>query len=149
MEAIGGLVPPEQSRDPLHNVPRKHSERVLKLIQAIPRDGGSRKDRAEELQLECHKRVQGFWDVYGRMAWNGPAPTITGGCTNPSKGRFIHPTANRAITLREAALLQTFPKSYRFPLEFGIETTALLIGNALPPEFVRRQARALARSVGL
>jgi len=96
--------------------------------------------------LDCHQKSDGFRDVYGRMAWDLPSPTITGGCINPSKGRFLHPTANRAITLREAALLQSFPKSYRFPLKAGGRyAVALLIGNALPPEFIRRHALQLRR----
>lgn len=61
------------------------------------------------------------------------SPTITGGCHNPSKGRFIHPDFDRAITLREAALLQTFPEDYQFSLKSGKESVALMIGNALPP----------------
>jgi len=81
------------------------------------------------------------------MAWEKAAPTITGGCINPSKGRFLHPQANRAITLREAALLQTFPKRYQFPLKEGRYPVAELIGNALPPEFIRRHATALRKTV--
>ena len=68
------------------------------------------------------------------------SPTITGGCISPSKGRFLHPQQNRAITLREAALLQTFPKKYKFSLEKGKDSVALMIGNALPPEFIKRHA---------
>jgi DNA (cytosine-5)-methyltransferase 1 len=78
------------------------------------------------------------------MAWDEPAPTITSGCYNPSKGRFLHPSANRAITLREAALLQTFPPRYFFPADAGKEAVALMIGNALPPTFTRRHARGIA-----
>ena len=113
----------------------------------IPANGGSRAALGVRNQLACHKRSNGFKDVYGRMAWDKPAPTITCGCINPSKGRFLHPEADRAITLREAALLQTFPKSYRFPLDEGRYPVAELIGNALPPEFIRRQAQALRELV--
>jgi len=74
------------------------------------------------------------------MVWDRESPTITGGCFNPSKGRFLHPEENRAITLREAALLQGFPLSYYFSLRKGKSGAAALIGNALPPEFVRRHA---------
>ena len=74
------------------------------------------------------------------MAWDKEAPTITGGCFNPSKGRFLHPEEDRAITLREAALLQGFPPDYFFSLRKGKSSAAGLIGNALPPEFVRRHA---------
>ena len=73
------------------------------------------------------------------------SPTITGGCTNPSKGRFLHPTQNRAITLREAALLQTFPPNYKFSLSKGKDAAALMIGNALPPEFIRRHAKTIKK----
>jgi len=144
---IGRLTPPERSRDPLHNYSVQRSKKVADLIRRIPRNGGSRMALGVEEQLPCHQRLEGFWDVYGRMAWDEPAPTITGGCINPSKGRFLHPRANRAITLREAALLQTFPKSYRFPLDKGRYSVALLIGNALPPEFIRRHAMALRETV--
>lgn len=63
---------------------------------------------------------------------------------NPSKGRFLHPTQNRAITLREAALLQSFPEDYTFSTERGKFAVAQLIGNAFPPEFARRHARLIA-----
>lgn len=143
---IGKLTPPERSRDPLHNYPTRRSEKIEHLIKRIPRNGGSRKALGLEDQLPCHKRLEGFNDVYGRMAWDDPAPTITGGCINPSKGRFLHPRANRAITLREAALLQTFPKTYRFPWGRGRYSIAMLIGNALPPEFIRRHAIAIRKT---
>lgn len=142
-EFIGHLVPPERSSDPLHNYKIRRSKKVKKIIEMIPLNGGNRTALRRKDQLPCHKRSDGFKDVYGRMAWDKPAPTITGGCINPSKGRFLHPNAHRAITLREAALLQTFPKTYRFPLERGRYPAALLIGNALPPEFIRRIATAL------
>ena len=142
-QAIGRVTSPSRSRDPLHNYSTDRSEKVKALIQAIPSDGGSRNALGLDAQLACHRRVDGFRDVYGRMAWDKPAPTITGGCISPSKGRFLHPTENRAITLREAALLQTFPQSYRFPLEKGRYLVALMIGNALPPAFISRHATAL------
>jgi DNA (cytosine-5)-methyltransferase 1 len=83
------------------------------------------------------------------MAWDDVAPTITGGCFNPSKGRFLHPVKNRNITMREAALLQTFPKRYRFDPLAGKEGVALMIGNALPPELVRRQAIEVRRALAV
>ena len=145
--AIGRLRAPSRSRDPLHNYPVQRQPKVLALIREIPKDGGSRTARGLAAQLGCHRKHEGFYDVYGRMAWDAPSPTITGGCINPSKGRFLHPSANRAITLREAALLQTFPRTYRFPLEHGGRYhIALMIGNALPPEFIRRHALALRSS---
>jgi DNA (cytosine-5)-methyltransferase 1 len=140
-ETIGGLPPAGESGDPLHDLPECRGSRVRAMISKIPKDGGSRTALGEDFQLECHKKCHGFKDVYGRMKWNDVAPTITGGCVNPSKGRFLHPAADRAITLREAALLQTFPLGYHFSLRRGKHQAALLIGNALPPEFIRVHAK--------
>lgn len=141
--AIRKLETPDASEDPLHNYPTNRTEHVMSLIRRIPKDGGSRKDLPERDQLGCHQRSDGFKDVYGRMAWNKPAPTITGGCINPSKGRFIHPVHDRAITLREAALLQGFPSSYSFDLSKGRYAVAQMIGNAFPPKFAEHHARTI------
>jgi DNA (cytosine-5)-methyltransferase 1 len=142
-DAIGGIESPAKSKDALHRVTENRSEGVRNLIAAIPKNGGSRLDLGKEHQLECHKVTDGFYDVYGRMAWDEVSPTITSGCHNPSKGRFLHPDLNRTITLREAALLQGFPKRYRFDVSHGKEAIALMIGNALPPPFIKAQAGAL------
>lgn len=131
--------------DSLHNFPEQRSEKVKQLIRLIPKNGGSRMDLDDEWRLNCHRKCDGFRDVYGRMKWNDVAPTITGGCCNPSKGRFLHPTKNRTVTLREAALLQSFPPGYYFSLERGKHSAAQLIGNALPPEFIRRHAIQIAK----
>jgi DNA (cytosine-5)-methyltransferase 1 len=139
-DAIGSLSSANRSGDPLHTSSEARSPRITRLIYKIPRNGGSRKHLGKRGQLSCHTDFDGFKDVYGRMAWDAVAPTITSGCVNPSKGRFLHPKANRAITLREAALLQGFPASYRLSLDYGKFAAAGLIGNALPPEFVRRHA---------
>lgn len=146
-QAIGSLQKPGESGDALHNLPENRSAKVRKLIRDIPKDGGSRGDLPASRQLPCHRRIDGFKDVYGRMAWDQPAPTITGGCFNPSKGRFLHPDEDRAITLREAALLQSFPASYRFPISAAKETLALMIGNALPPSFTKRHATEIRKAV--
>lgn len=146
-QTIGDLHIPGTGSDPLHDIQPRRSARVMERIRAIPHDGGSRTSLGPELQLACHTRSSGFKDVYGRMAWDEVAPTITGGCINPSKGRFLHPDQDRAITLREAALLQSFPSDYRFSLARGRYPTALLIGNALPPEFARRQAQAILQAL--
>ncbi|MCL6560156.1 MAG: DNA cytosine methyltransferase, partial [Firmicutes bacterium] len=114
------------------------------LIRRIPKNGGSRTDLPEEYRLACHKRCNGFKDVYGRMAWDDVAPTITGGCFNPSKGRFLHPEEDRAITMREAALLQGFPRRYKFPATDNKSAVAWMIGNALPPPFIAAHARCIA-----
>jgi len=137
---ISALPPAGKSGDPVHDIAERRTGKVLELIQRIPKNGGSRTDLPIEDQLECHKRCNGFKDVYGRMAWDDVAPTITSGCFNPSKGRFLHPEEDRAITLREAALLQGFPRHYRFPNIKNKSAVALMIGNALPPEFIRRHA---------
>lgn len=142
-DAIAALSSPRQSNDPLHNYSVSRTDAIRRRIARIPTNGGSRSALGRRRQLECHKRSNGFKDVYGRMAWAKLAPTITSGCINPSKGRFLHPSANRAITLREAALLQTFPPNYSFPLHRGRYPVATLIGNALPPEFIRRHAEKL------
>ncbi len=139
-DAIAGLPTAGMSNDPLHDALGKHTNKIKNLIAMIPKDGGSRTDLGEEYQLECHKRTNGFRDVYGRMAWDKPSPTITGGCNNPSKGRFLHPEENRVITLREAALLQTFPSSYKFSFKSGKTGIATMIGNALPPTFIEFHA---------
>src|SRR6266545_1984303 len=138
--AIGHLKPAGKSGDSLHDMPENRSLKVRERITMIPKNGGSRLDLPERLHLACHKRFDGFKDVYGRMAWKDVAPTITGGCFNPSKGRFLHPSGNRNITMREAALLQSFRKRYKFDVRDGKQEIALMIGNALPPELVRRQA---------
>lgn len=138
--AIGLLPAPGESGDPLHDLPERRSDRVATIIRQIPTDGGSRSELPGAYQLECHRRSDGFKDTYGRMAWRKVAPTITSGCFNPSKGRFLHPEAHRGITMREAALLQSFPRRYRFSARRGKSRIALLIGNAVPPTFAYRQA---------
>jgi DNA (cytosine-5)-methyltransferase 1 len=141
-DAISHLSLPGKSGDELHDVQEKRSEKVKKIISHVPKNGGSRMDIPRSLWLECHKRNEGgYRDVYGRMHWDDVAPTITGGCNNPSKGRFLHPDQDRAITLREAALLQTFPEKYKFSLARGKDSVALMIGNALPPVFIQQHAK--------
>lgn len=145
--AISDLPNPGQSGDPCHDVRENRSDRIMRLIRAIPKDGGGRLSLDEELQLDCHKDFNGFKDVYGRMAWDRPAPTITCGCVKPSKGRFIHPKENRAITPREAALLQSFPPEYAISMSRGKLKAAEMIGNALPPKFARAQSSKVAEFV--
>ena len=115
--------------DPYHFA-RKHSEIALKRMQRIPPNGGDRFSLPPELILPCHKGKKGYPDVYGRMYWDDVAPTLTTGCTDVTRGRFMHPTDNRAITLREAARLQTFPDSFIFAGNSG--SIAQQIGNAVP-----------------
>lgn len=134
--------------DPLHRS-RKLSDLSLRRIQATPA-GGFWRDWHEELKLDCHKKPSGreFRSVYGRMKWDAVAPTITTCCTGLNNGRFGHPEQDRAITLREAALLQSFPQAYQLtqPGEKPISTNlARHIGNAVPV----RLARAIAKSIAL
>lgn len=140
-DAIGGMESVLKSEDPIHRIFPHHSEQIQKLIELIPRDGGSRKSLPDEYILNCHKKPNvGFNDVYGRLRWDDFSTTITGGCLNPSKGRFLHPEENRCISAREAALLQTFPLDYQFPANISKAALALLIGNALPPKFSYHQS---------
>lgn len=133
------------SGDSLHDfLATKRTPRIEALIAAIPKNGGSRHSLPKEMQLNCHRNTNGFNDVYGRMHWDSVSPTITSGCTNPSKGRFLHPEENRPITLREAALLQGFPRDYKFDVSHGREAIGLMIGNALPPPFIAAHGRAMA-----
>jgi DNA (cytosine-5)-methyltransferase 1 len=112
---------------------------VLRLRAATP--GTSWRNIPEELRPDCHKGgYVGFPNVYGRMSWDDVAPTITGGCTTLSKGRFGHPEEERTISVREAALLQTFPDDYIFDTPF-MDHVCEIIGNALPCQF----AEALAQ----
>jgi DNA (cytosine-5)-methyltransferase 1 len=135
-DTIGKIEPTSFTKDPIHKIYPSHSKRIKRMIKKIPKDGGSRKDLSKWYELDCHNKVNvGFNDVYGRLRWDDYSTTITGGCLNPSKGRFLHPTKNRTITAREAALLQSFPPNYKFPEDISITSLSLLIGNALPPKF--------------
>jgi DNA (cytosine-5)-methyltransferase 1 len=135
-ETIGNLPLPKDSDDPIHKIFPTHSDFIQKRIEMTPHNGGSRRDLPKEYSLKCHEASNiGFNDVYGRLRWDDYSSTITGGCLNPSKGRFLHPEQNRNISAREAALLQSFPDDYKFPLGISSAKLALLIGNALPPKF--------------
>ena len=119
---------------------------VLKFLQKVPRDGGSRRDVEFEHWHACHRRImangqvyQGHNDVYGRLSWDRPSNTLTTGCTNPSKGRFSHPEQDRALTPREAAALQGFPLDF----VFHGKCWATQIGNAVPPPLAEAIARKL------
>ncbi|NTV94911.1 MAG: DNA cytosine methyltransferase [Thiobacillus sp.] len=121
--------------DPLHFA-RRHHQITLERLKHIPKNGGSRSSLPKRLQLKCHKGRDGdFPDVYGRMKWDDVAPTLTTGCTDLTKGRYVHPRDDRAITLREAALLQSFPPEYKFCGNSG--QIARQIGNAVPVEMIK------------
>ncbi len=103
----------------------------LRRLRLTPCDGGGRLDWPQSLVLDCHKKRAGHEDVYGRMRWDAPAPTLTCRCFSISNGRYGHPEQDRAISLREAASLQSFADDYRF---FGASQKSLgeQIGNAVP-----------------
>ena len=101
----------------------------LRRIRAT-REGGGNRDWPEDLQLKCHQGTTGYTDVYGRMWWDRPASGLTTRCISYSNGRFGHPEQDRAISLREAACLQTFPVDYRFT--GNLNSKARQIGNAVP-----------------
>ncbi len=101
----------------------------------------------KRLRPGCHEsKDAGFSNVYGRMKWGMISPTITGGCTTFSKGRFGHPSQNRTISVFEAALLQTFPADYVFDTPF-MEYACSIIGNALPCDFAAIVAKCCARAI--
>lgn len=138
--AIGDLpelcIGEADASDRLHAAARM-SELNLRRLRAS-RPGGTWEDWPEELRAACHRKPSGakYKNVYGRMEWDKPAPTITGQANGFGNGRFGHPDQDRTISLREAALLQTFPRAYEFlaptdPIKLG--EIGVLIGNAVPP----------------
>ena len=110
----------------------------------MPQNGGSRKDIADpSLLLPCHRRRPTVHrDVFGRMAWDLPVPTITTRCADVQCGRFIHPQQDRGISLREAATLRTFPDDYRF-YGSSLQENARQIGNAVPVRLTQVLGRAI------
>lgn len=115
------------------------SEKNLKRLQMTKKNGGDRSRWQEKkaYQLPCYTaKEKMFYDTYGRMWWDKPAPTITTKFFSISNGRFAHPEENRALSLREGATLQTFPKNYEF---IGTSTASIarMIGNAVPPKFAK------------
>lgn len=121
--------------DPLHTAPNLSPINMMRIKASRP--GGTWRDWPKNLLANCHEKESGktFPSVYGRMEWEAPSPTITTQCFGYGNGRFGHPEQDRAISLREAALIQTFPKNYKFtadgaPIKFS--TLGRLIGNAVP-----------------
>ena len=151
-DAIGHMVEPVTLQDAKRrgevqqsdwHIVRTLSPENVKRIK-LAKAGKTWTNIPETLRPNCHQGgYKGFTNVYGRMEWDQPSPTITGGCTTFSKGRFGHPTQDRTISVREAALLQTFPESYRFDTPY-MEHVCNVIGNALPCDFaetISRQCR--------
>ena len=138
-DVIGDLKPiaagETDANDPLHHA-KALTPINLQRIKATP-NGGSWHDWPKELVLDCHKKDKGktYGSVYGRMEWDKPSPTMTTQCTGLGNGRFGHPEQDRAISMREAALLQTFPKTYKFfqdETNISIAQASRYIGNAVP-----------------
>ena len=149
-QVIGHLPPLEAGqadvRDPIHRASIM-SDLNLKRIQAS-RPGGTWRDWQPELVAACHRKATGrqYFAVYGRMAWNRPSPTITTQFHGFGNGRFGHPEQDRALSLREGALLQTFPSEYAFTQPgqpIRITVIGRMIGNAVPVTLGRAVARAV------
>ena len=149
-QAIGHLRPLSAGeaapRDKLH-VTSTLSEKNLKRIK-VSKPGGTWRDWPKDLIADCHRAESGrtYPGVYGRMEWDKPAPTMTTQCYGFGNGRFGHPEQDRAISLREAAILQSFPRDYAFIPQDGevsFKVLGRLIGNAVPVDL----GRAIARSI--
>lgn len=140
------------------DVPNHRAARLsalnLKRIRSTP-EGSGHRAWPDHLRLPCHTKVSGYTDVYGRLAWDRPASGLTTKCISYSNGRFGHPTQDRAISVREAACLQTFPRTFLFRGSLG--SIARQIGNAVPVRVAKvigdhvskhLQQRSKARSNG-
>lgn len=121
--------------DPLHKAAALSELNLRRITASLP--GGTWRDWPEELVTTCHGKASGktYSSVYGRMRWDKPSPTMTTLCYGYGNGRFGHPEQHRAITLREAAMLQSFPAEYEFiepGQPFHFRTIGRMIGNAVP-----------------
>jgi DNA (cytosine-5)-methyltransferase 1 len=136
------IQPGEIKTEIPNHISRRISELNQERLKKTPKNGGSRIDWPPSLWLNCHKKPKaGHSDVYGRMSWDRPSPTLTCKCNSISNGRFGHPEQDRAISLREAASLQTFPKDFVF---FGNQSDiARHIGNAVPPLLAEIMGKAI------
>jgi DNA (cytosine-5)-methyltransferase 1 len=135
-----GQLPPigageTDNKDPLHQAAKLSPINQRRIESSVP--GGTWRDWDKDLVADCHKKSTGktYPSVYGRMSWDEPAPTMTTQFYGFGNGRFGHPEQDRAISLREGAILQSFPKSYKF-VKSGKpiykKTVGRLIGNAVP-----------------
>lgn len=137
-DAIGHLPPlvagQKDPNDPMH-VTSRHRKETIEILRQVPKDGGN---RPRGVGPQCLDKVEGFSDVYGRLAWDKTAVTITARCRTPSCGRFAHPEQNRGLSVREAALLQGFPEDFYF--EGPFDDKFKQVGNAVSPIFSTRLA---------
>ncbi|MGY1805025.1 DNA cytosine methyltransferase [Blastococcus sp. SYSU D00922] len=137
-------------RDPLHAARRLTPMNLARMKASTP--GGTWREWPDELLAPCHRKESGasFQAFYGRMRWDVPSPTITTQSYNFGTGRFGHPEQDRSLTLREAAMLQGFPRAYRF-IPGGdkpsMQAVGRLIGNAVPPVFGRAVGEAIGAVV--
>ena len=144
--AAGGRDPV----DPLHRSSRMSPTNLARIRASNA--GGTWEDWDDALVAPCHRRSSGrlYANVYGRMSWDAPAPTITTKCTGFGNGRFGHPEQDRALSLREAALLQSFPEDYEFfvPEEPSRpHVGARMIGNAVPVALAQAIAKSVAKAL--
>jgi DNA (cytosine-5)-methyltransferase 1 len=133
--------------DFLHTVP-SISDINKKRLKKVEKDGGNRLGFANdpELQLKCFEgKDDSFKDTFGRLWWNRPAPTITTKFFSISNGRFVHPDEDRALSIREGAVLQSFPLSYKFKGS-SIANIARMIGNAVPPQYATALGKAIIQN---
>ncbi|MCU4377291.1 DNA cytosine methyltransferase [Acinetobacter haemolyticus] len=127
--------------DPWHRCPTLNERNLERIKHTL--EGGDRRNWPDHLVNECHKTHSGHMDVYGRMSWDKPAPTLTTRCYSYSNGRFGHPDTNqhRAISVREASRLQTFPKDFIF--KGSVVEASRQIGNAVPCEMAKQFGLAI------
>ena len=123
---------PPLSNDP-NNIHMRHGKELTETFARTPPNGGSRNESGRV--LPCHENHVGHHDVYGRIDPSVPAPTMTTACINPSRGRFVHPTENHGITLRQAARIQSFPDWFNF--EGGLMAGGIQVGNAVPVDLAK------------
>jgi DNA (cytosine-5)-methyltransferase 1 len=141
-EALALVSGVSASADPVHRARTPHPTTIAR-IRATSR-GGGRRELPKHLELDCHARLESAsaTSIYGRIDPKAPAPTMTTRCTTPSCGRFAHPTEDRGLTLREAAVIQTFPLGYAFHGHYG--EVERQIGNAVPPRLMEAFGRIVA-----
>ena len=126
-----------------NHIARKLSTAHTNIMKAVPANGGSRSDVKDiSVLLDCHQRNPTLHrDVFGRIDWDAPSPTLTCRCTDVYCGRFGHPVEHRGLSLREAAALQTFPNDYVFHGTFFHAATQ--IGNAVPVRLAKHLGQAV------